>query len=223
LQAVRRAAATANAAEAQFALAYDMAYEIGMTQRETSAFVRSFANKTSNLTDGKKKNIMIMTGTSVYFITADGYFSGELIKSFVVDGNEEKIKAFWKEFENGTDRGSEVPDSWLKESWSRGRGSRRHYAGTRNGGSSGGYDRVASRTDKVEDISNYERRDWENNGDFPTVTHSHEEVQELLRKLKEIYQTRGYFSLSTDAEREKQRAENRGKNSIPRLKRHLTR
>ena len=61
--------------------------------REESVFRRSLANKTSHLKDGDNEAIIINTANNVYFITADGYMSGEIDLCVpIVDKNIEYIK-----------------------------------------------------------------------------------------------------------------------------------
>ena len=92
------------------------------TQRERSAFNRSFANKTSHLKDGEIKNIIIRTADNVYLVVADGYYSGEIEEVFSISSeiNNTIIQQKIKEFTNGTDKNGDE-DSSLIESIRSGR------------------------------------------------------------------------------------------------------
>ena len=70
--------------------------------RERSAFDRSMANKTYNLKNKEKANIMVYTADNAYFISANGYMSGKILFKEKIDGNEDLINTLRKDFENGT-------------------------------------------------------------------------------------------------------------------------
>ena len=71
--------------------------------KEASAFLRSFANKTSALKEGETAKVIVLTENRVYFTTATGYLRGE-IEFFVeiTERNIETVKQLIGEFKNGT-------------------------------------------------------------------------------------------------------------------------
>lgn len=89
--------------------------------REASAFNRSYANKTSGLKDGKTANIMVVTADNAYFVAATGYLKGDIERVMPIDGNEEQIRAFVKEFRNGAYASTETFDT-LAQVYGRERG-----------------------------------------------------------------------------------------------------
>lgn len=72
------------------------------SEEEWSDFNRQFSNKTNDLKNGEKSNIIIYTADYVYLVAADGYMSGKIVNKFLIDGNEEFINDTIKEFKNGT-------------------------------------------------------------------------------------------------------------------------
>ena len=89
--------------------------------REASAFIRSYANKTSGLKAGKTANIMVVTADNAYFVAATGYLKGDIEKVMPIDGNEEQIRAFVEEFRNGAFASTETFDT-LAQIYGRERG-----------------------------------------------------------------------------------------------------
>jgi len=79
------------------------------TEREWSAFNRSFANQTNDLKKGQKKDIIINTAESQYLITADGYMSGTVvskisIEDFITTEREVNEYSRTKTFDSTNDR-----------------------------------------------------------------------------------------------------------------------
>ena len=85
------------------------------TNREASAFIRSYANKTSGLKDDGPANIMVTTADNAFFATATGYLRGEIEHVMPIEGNEDLIAGIWEEFKNGTDGSRETSDTWLQD------------------------------------------------------------------------------------------------------------
>ena len=89
--------------------------------REASAFIRSYANKTSGLKAGKTTNIMVVTADNAYFVAATGYLKGDIERVIPIAGNEEQIRDFVKEFRDGAYTSTETFDT-LAQIYGRGRG-----------------------------------------------------------------------------------------------------
>ena len=97
------------------------------SEREWSAFARSFANKTNDLKNGEQRNIIIYTADNIYFVTADGYMSGTIVLKESFYANEEYISKVQEEFTNGTFVRTESDDKLIEGIRSnRGRNYRRH-------------------------------------------------------------------------------------------------
>ena len=74
------------------------------SERERSAFNRSFANKTSDLKKGNHRDIIINTNEFQYLVNADGYMSGVVISKASIDNYNEGV-----EFYGSVER-TEIPD-----------------------------------------------------------------------------------------------------------------
>ena len=70
------------------------------TTSEQSAFNRSMANKTSGLKDGESKRIIIYTADYVYLVTAEGYLKGNIEEVISLNGNQETINNYTREWIN---------------------------------------------------------------------------------------------------------------------------
>ncbi|MBP3705773.1 MAG: hypothetical protein J6J13_00780 [Clostridia bacterium] len=64
------------------------------SEREWSAFVRSFANQTNGLKDGQEKSIIIITAESHYFVNADGYMRGNILVKTSIDNYNEGVEFY---------------------------------------------------------------------------------------------------------------------------------
>lgn len=139
--------------------------------REASAFIRSYANKTSSLKDGETANIMVITADNVYFVAATGYLKGDIERVMPIKGNEAAITELAKEYRNGTYTSAETFDTWA-EALRTGRGGDRwDHAGTRHTGEAGRNDDVDVRESDSNSLGYY----WENYG-----YSSHEELIEAV-------------------------------------------
>ncbi len=95
--------------------------------RERSAFNRSMANKTYKLKNKEIADIIIYTADNAYFISANGYMSGNILFKEKIDGNEDLINTLRKEFQNGTLTTSEGINLFIQGIRNDGgRGYRRH-------------------------------------------------------------------------------------------------
>ena len=84
------------------------------TAAEWSVFNRSFANQTNSLKNGETRRILINTADYVYFVEADGYMSGDIVRKIQIDGNEELLRKLREEFKHGAYTGTKTPDSMAK-------------------------------------------------------------------------------------------------------------
>lgn len=97
------------------------------TEREWHAFARSFANKTNDLKNGEERNIIIYTASSIYFVVADGYMSGNIILKESLYANEDYLNKIQEDFKNGTFVRTESDDKLFEGiRGDRGRNYRRH-------------------------------------------------------------------------------------------------
>ncbi|MBQ6824858.1 MAG: hypothetical protein IJP27_09405 [Clostridia bacterium] len=126
------------------------------------AFLRSLANKTSELKQGERKNIVIFTATRVYFYAATGYMNGNIEEAHGLGKTTNaKIKA-WMEVNDSVDTSGTTFDTWTQDYGSkRGRDGWDH---VNNGhpGETGQIDDV----DEQEQGSDAFRYSWESDGDF---------------------------------------------------------
>ena len=76
--------------------------------REWSVFNRSLANKTSSLTPGQTKRIVISTANHIYLVEATGYMSYGKIEKYKIAGNEKYLRKLRKEYESGAYTGTET-------------------------------------------------------------------------------------------------------------------
>ena len=70
--------------------------------RDAHAFIRSFADKTSGMEEGKTKNVFVTTANHAYFVKATGYLKGDIDRVIPILGNEDIINDMRKEFRNVT-------------------------------------------------------------------------------------------------------------------------
>ena len=130
---------------------------------DASAFLRSYANKTSGMKDGEIVPIVVYTADDAYFVVATGYLRGEIEKVMPILGNEDTLREMREEFINGTDTGTETPYSMAK---SYGDGRRRNgwdNFGARYSGEAGQIDDV-----DVEEFGSDPFGDYEENFGYPT-------------------------------------------------------
>ena len=73
------------------------------------SFLRSLANQTVGIEEGKIRHITITGGSMVYFFRAIGYMEGNIEKKArITSKNQARLKTLRKEYINGTDTGRET-------------------------------------------------------------------------------------------------------------------
>ena len=82
--------------------------------RDAHAFLRSYANKTSDLKDGETANIIVFTENDIYFVKASGYLKGDIETVLPILGNESLVEKTIKEFAHGIDESAEAFDTWAE-------------------------------------------------------------------------------------------------------------
>ena len=143
------------------------------------AFLRSLANQTKGIEDGKSRHIIISGAGQLYFFNATGYMNGHIEhKAVITSKNKGRISQLRKEYLNEIDTGRETPDQMAEDyEMQRGRDGW-DYAST-------GYSREAGPNDAVdveEFGSDTVGSDWENYG-----YSSWEELEEAVRNGAIIY------------------------------------
>ena len=78
--------------------------------REWSVFNRSLANKTSSLTPGQTKRIVISTANHIYLVEATGYMSYDNITKISLKFDRDKVNDIRRRFLNGSDKSRELSD-----------------------------------------------------------------------------------------------------------------
>ena len=129
--------------------------------RDAHAFIRSYANKTSDMEAGETRNVLVFTENHAYFVVATGYLKGDIESVYPILGNEQFIKDVWREFDNGTDRSGEAHSAWLEDYWSRSERRSRDTAGAERSHAAGENAGLDGRESGDSDgIGSY----WENYG-----------------------------------------------------------
>lgn len=95
------------------------------SKREWDAFLRSFANKTSDMQSGEERTIVIRTADFLYVVSADGYMQGFAEERLLIpDDSESKInelEAFYNGIDpNGKETGNHTSDTRYTEGRIRG-------------------------------------------------------------------------------------------------------
>ena len=127
---------------------------------DAHVFLRSFANKTSHLKDGKTSNIIVFTENDVYLVKANGYLKGDIETVLPILGNEAIINKAIKEFSHGIDESTETLDTWAetvrldagRDDW--------HYAGTETTGAARQTNVLDGGESESDTIGHY----WDNYG-----------------------------------------------------------
>ena len=139
---------------------------------DAEAFLRSYANKTSNLKNGSAKNIVVFTSDDAYFVTATGYLKGNITKVMPLLGNEETVKKFLKEFKDGTYRRSETFNTWAEIIRRRNGRNARDNVSSKNAG-------TAERTNAV-DVGSPESDTFGNSGE----NYGYDSLEDLIKAVK---------------------------------------
>ena len=129
--------------------------------RDAHAFIRSYANKTSDMTAGETRNVLVFTENHAYFAVATGYLKGEIEAVYPILGNEQLIEDVWREFDNGSDRSGEAISSWREDNRSRQERSSGATAGTER---SRAARRIAQLDGRIYGGSNSFRPYWKDYG-----------------------------------------------------------
>lgn len=83
--------------------------------REWSAFNRSFANKTSDMSIGEERDIVVFTDTYAHFVTADGYMQGYVNEKIrISEKNRDRINRV-EEYINGSHKERRTFDRWVDD------------------------------------------------------------------------------------------------------------
>lgn len=83
--------------------------------REWSAFNRRFANKTSDMSIGEERDIVVFTDTYAYFVTADGYMQGYVNEKIrISEKNRDRINRV-EEYINGSHKERRTFDRWVDD------------------------------------------------------------------------------------------------------------
>jgi len=126
-------------------------------------FKRYMANKTKDLQNGQRKNILLYVGMNAYFVEADGYLTGNITKVMPVLGNERPLPMLKEEFESVTegriDGSRENVDEMAGDLGVRVRRSGVRVHGAGDGSGEGGLDVLYGRSPGVDQVG----RDW---GDY---------------------------------------------------------
>ena len=85
-------------------------HDVSIGDRNT--FSRSLANKTADLAKDEIRTVEIYGANKIYFFKATGYMQGQMLKSVSASNYNGYIKAR-KEYENGINRSSETPNTWV--------------------------------------------------------------------------------------------------------------
>ena len=139
---------------------------------DAEAFLRSYANKTSNLKNGSVKNIVVFTSDDAYFVTATGYLKGNITKVMPLLGNEETVKKFLKEFKDGTYRRPETFNTWAEIIRRRNGRNARDNVSSENAG-------TAERTNAV-DVGSPESDAFGNRGE----NYGYDSLEDLIKAVK---------------------------------------
>ena len=132
---------------------------------EWSAFNRSFSNKTRNIKPGTERRIIIITGNSVYSVTADGYMQGFVEEKADISQLQKARRLARKELINEIDAGGETFDNWSETVRSDRGGARGDLSAAANRKAADDDGRLSSGTSNRDRTGHFERNESDSESD----------------------------------------------------------